>query len=283
MKTQIIHLTVILALVLCMAPIAIAQFFGPTEATGMFGPRTIGGPMMASQTEGMFGPRTIGGPMIYFNSSGMFGYQIIGPPMGAIQYTNYGAIRTGIGGYVSTPPVQIGEYQVNLPNQGGTYTYIPPQFAGVTPELSGTNLASMNEVVPYAATAIERNIPVDMVQAGQNPPLPSDTEMQATGELPAAASNVTMSRPRIRVEPVAPTRTQSFVRSQKLSEHLTTIARDKGMLAGESINVYLSNNVALVQGRVRSPADRVLLANVLSLSPEVGQIDNRLAVGKTGN
>ena len=43
----------------------------------------------------------------------------------------------------------------------------------------------------------------------------------------------------------------------------------RGMLAGHAINVYLSGNVALVQGVVRTAADRVVLGNVLGLEPDV--------------
>ena len=63
---------------------------------------------------------------------------------------------------------------------------------------------------------------------------------------------------------------------------MTQIARSKGMLPGQGIDVYLSNNIALLHGTVRTPGDSVLLANVLALEPEVLQIDNRLvAFGPT--
>jgi hypothetical protein len=50
------------------------------------------------------------------------------------------------------------------------------------------------------------------------------------------------------------------------------------MLTGQAIDVYLSGNVALVKGAVRTGANRVLLGNVLGLEPNVSRIDNRLAV-----
>ena len=46
----------------------------------------------------------------------------------------------------------------------------------------------------------------------------------------------------------------------------------------EAINVYMSNGVALVQGAVRTRDQGVLLLNILSLEPQVRQIDNRLVV-----
>ena len=67
-----------------------------------------------------------------------------------------------------------------------------------------------------------------------------------------------------------------------LSDRLTRIARTRGMLFGQGIDVYLSNNKALVQGIVHSPGDSALLANVLALEPEVRQIDNRLVPEGSG-
>ena len=73
---------------------------------------------------------------------------------------------------------------------------------------------------------------------------------------------------------------QPYIRSRELSDRLTQIARSKGLLAGPGIDVYLGNNIALLQGAVGTPGDCVLLASVLALEPEVQQIDNRLvAIG----
>jgi len=63
---------------------------------------------------------------------------------------------------------------------------------------------------------------------------------------------------------------------------LTRIARTKGMLSGQGIDVYLSNNVARLEGTVRTPGDCVLLASVLALEPGVRQIDNRLVAEGSG-
>jgi hypothetical protein len=71
-------------------------------------------------------------------------------------------------------------------------------------------------------------------------------------------------------------RPQPSVRSPELSELLTRIARSKGMLTGQGIDVYVGNVVTLVRGNVRLPSDRVLLARILALEPGVRQIDNRL-------
>ena len=60
---------------------------------------------------------------------------------------------------------------------------------------------------------------------------------------------------------------------------ITRIARSKNMLSGQDpIDVYMSNGVALVQGSVRTRDAGVLLLNILSLEPQVRQIDNRLFV-----
>ena len=86
------------------------------------------------------------------------------------------------------------------------------------------------------------------------------------------------------VGPLAARPQQPFARSPGLSDRLTQIARSKGILPGQGIDVYLSNNVALLHGTVRAPSDRLLLANILALEPEVRQVDNRLvAFGPTGS
>ncbi len=55
------------------------------------------------------------------------------------------------------------------------------------------------------------------------------------------------------------------------------------MLPGQqTIEVYMSNGVALVQGAVRTRDEGVLLLSVLSLEPQVQQIDNRLVVEGLG-
>jgi hypothetical protein len=82
----------------------------------------------------------------------------------------------------------------------------------------------------------------------------------------------------MRVDSAVAARGQQFAHSRELSDRLTQIARTKGMLSGKGIKVYLSNNIALLQGAVRTPGDRVLLAYVLNLEPEVRWIDNQLVV-----
>jgi hypothetical protein len=76
--------------------------------------------------------------------------------------------------------------------------------------------------------------------------------------------------------PPAASPQQPYSRSPELSDRLTQIARRKGLLFGPGIDVYVSNNVALIQGAVGTPSDSTLLAGLLALEPEVLRIDNRL-------
>ncbi len=69
---------------------------------------------------------------------------------------------------------------------------------------------------------------------------------------------------------------QPYIRSPELSDRLTQIARSKGLLFGPAIDVYVSNNVVLIQGAVGTPSDSTLLASLLALEPDVVRIDNRL-------
>jgi hypothetical protein len=104
------------------------------------------------------------------------------------------------------------------------------------------------------------------------------------GALPGALTGAIT--PRLKLGPGLPSvpRLQpSYVRSAKLSDRMTAVADTGRMLAGKSINVYLSNGVAMIQGTVHSDNDRNMLAQVLSMEPEVIYIDNRLAPETAGN
>jgi hypothetical protein len=103
------------------------------------------------------------------------------------------------------------------------------------------------------------------------------------GTATAVAANVTPQRAKFYTASVLSARRQPFSRSPELSDRLTGIARSRGMLVGKGINVYVSNDVALVQGTVRTSADSAALASVLGLEPDVEHIDNRLSVAAAGN
>ena len=105
--------------------------------------------------------------------------------------------------------------------------------------------------------------------------------MTPGGELPIA-SQLALPQGGGGAAPALPRGTQPYARSPELSDRLTRIARSKGMLAGQGIDVYLSNGIARLQGAVRTPGDSLLLAGVLALEPEVRQIDNRLVAEGPG-
>jgi hypothetical protein len=95
---------------------------------------------------------------------------------------------------------------------------------------------------------------------------------------PPAASTFSVPGDTPRVPDASADRQQPYARSPQLSDRLTRIAYSRNMLSGRGIDVYLSNDIALLQGAVRTAGDRVLLANVLGLEPQVWQIANRLVV-----
>ena len=81
---------------------------------------------------------------------------------------------------------------------------------------------------------------------------------------------------RVAAAPPAASPQQPYSRSAELSDRLTQIARTKGLLFGPAIDVYVSNNVALIQGAVGTPSDSTQLATALAHKPGVLRIDNRL-------
>jgi hypothetical protein len=171
---------------------------------------------------------------------GTFGNRTLGQSFVPTPSTFGGGIQTGPGGNF----LSVG--RSNGPALNATPgPQIGPQAAGGTPENMGAaeeGLEMLPGIVPPAAS-------------------PAAARQYGTGAASPGSHGV-----------------QSYTRSERLSDFLTRIARSKGILAGQAIDVYLSNNVALVQGAVHRPGDRVLLANVLNLEPEVSRIDNRLVV-----
>ena len=134
------------------------------------------------------------------------------------------------------------------------------------------------------ASAVQVASPSQTLAPGYNP-LATSAEQGAgmtLGMGTAPAWSLAGTRNGTQTASASAARAEPYTRSPELSDRLTRIARTRGMLAAQTIDVYLSGNVALVQGVVRSQADRVLLGNVMGLEPDVSQIDNRLVVASPG-
>ncbi len=293
MKTPLLALMAAMALTLCESQLAVAQWvpqYG-NITQGMFGYRVVGRPIIAgNQTMGMFGPRAIGlpiaGPSNYSNN-------LLISPNGFLMYNN-----------------QYYGYQVNTPFSAQGVGYIP-----VIPNTSEINNTTVNNP-PIAETNMmqgvgltEQGYPVNPGATPENTPPgytpagatsggaqqgtnfgaategmnPGAAQQSATPGATPAAVNAAPQRAKFYTASVLSTRRQPFTRSPELSNRLTSIARNRDMLVGKDINVYLSNDVALVQGTVRTPADSAMLASVLGLEPDVEHIDNRLSVAAMGN
>jgi hypothetical protein len=228
-------------------------------------------PYTGRGTSGMFGYRVIGGgPSLGVSTPSMFGPRFIGPIQNSISL----GIQSG-GGANFSPPAP-------APYSS---SYLPPiRVTQIEPEGNANDRNNLNniqeqpllpEVGPQAYP--EPNMPIGpegMMPLEQGPGIPSGVET------PGAATPAAMSTPYPRGWAFAASsltgRSSSNARSTELSDRLTQIARDKGMLAGRRINVSLVGDTAVVEGTVRTPGDRAMLANVLSLEPRVQRIDNRL-------
>ena len=138
--------------------------------------------------------------------------------------------------------------------------------------------AAAGAAAQAAPNAVVAPSPAPGINAPANPnpgPAPASETNAGEGAAPAVGPAALMM-PDVQGGPPRAFGSQPYVRSPELSALLTRIARSKGMLSGEGIDVYMSNRAARLEGVVRTPANRVLLANVLALEPEVRQIDNRL-------
>ncbi len=221
------------------APLAVAQNASQgNQAYGMFGNRTLGQPFTPS-------PSTFGG---------------------GIQITPGGSFLTlgranGVAAF-STPWQHIDPDIIAQAMTSATAAQPAVSAASAPPSTAANSIApqppTSTEFAPLLSPDL---VPQQAVEANPRPAV-AYTAAEAGSGARAAADLAA--------------RGQSYALSVDLSGFLTRIARSKGILAGRSIDVYLSNHVARIQGVVRSPADAVLLANVLALEPDVQRIDNRL-------
>jgi len=132
--------------------------------------------------------------------------------------------------------------------------------------------------------AVRLGPPAQSPQPWYNTPWPSPEQLagMALDVATRPVWNFALGRGGSRATSASAARVEPYTRSPALSDRLTRIAHSRGMLTGQAIDVYLSGNVALVKGAVRTGANRVLLGNVLGLEPNVSRIDNRLAVEGSG-
>lgn len=217
---------------------------------------------------------------------GMFGNRTLGQPLAPRRSTFGGGIQTGASGnflYLGRPD--------------GSSAFAAPWRRidkSVLDQAVGARPAP-NVALSPQSPAPESNFPELLTIPELGPPsFPETNGWEGTGPAehalgmtlgiePPAASNVTVPRVGIPAASAPAARPQQpYTRSPELSSRLTRLARTKGMLSGQGIDVYWSNNMVLLQGTVRTPSDCVRLANVLALEPGVRQIDNRLVAEGSG-
>lgn len=216
----------------------------------------------------------------------------------------FGGIQTGVSGnflYIgrldgaaafASPAPRINTGMIDLPAAAAfaappATLPIMPSIGPSAPVYNQSELPVATEFAPqpYADTnqpSPEFNESEDFgaAEQGEGPAEPGFGAAAGAG-MPAVASAIVPSvAPSVRLNAVAPSiaAAEQYARSPELSERLTRIARDKSMLAGQGIEVYLGHRVVLLRGTVRTGRDRDLLASVVGLEPGVQLIDNRLVV-----
>jgi hypothetical protein len=228
-------------------------------------------------TSGMFGYRTIGGAPLGVVTPSMFGNRFVGPTLNSL----YTGAQNGTGTRVW--------YRGQEPYSA---SYLPP-LSVTQPAIPANEINTMNNVqeLPSLQQPILQEtgpvvepvpypVPVQPNGPGAMTPMEQGPAASPTGGTSPAENGAAISIPYPHgwtfAPALAPSPTASRARSTELSDRLTRIARDKGMLAGGRLNVSLDGNVAVIEGGVRTPGDAAALANVLSLEPRVQRIDNRL-------
>jgi hypothetical protein len=229
---------------------------GRGEVQGIFGSQMAGTPLRAP-VQSIFGPQTLGLSMASY--SNRFGGRTL--VNSVADFSNPGGV------YGPTPLGQQVLYQIP------PMALVPPDLTPAPPAQTFAPVYNMTEVqaAPEAASQTSPDAKgtegAEQTAEGQTaapaaaPAFPYATQSRAN----TPAANASFARP------------QSFARSPELSERLTRIARQRGMLAGQGIDVYLGDRVAVLKGVVRTSGDRSLLANVVGLEPEVQYVDNRLS------
>jgi hypothetical protein len=278
MKSRILPLAVISILTLYQSP-ALAQvspqYGGATM--GLFGMRQVGQPIYGVQTSGLFGNRIIGQPPAPYRSGFASGNQL--GPVATYMYLGQPSIyQIGVLPQALPPGYNLPATYSPASNQPQTSVSVtsPAPANAPTNNLPQTPVEGMNQAMPEGAPAFLQQTNANAMQgagpAGQGlGPTPAGIQSPVT-------ANFVAPRGQVRVTSTANIPARAFNRSSKLSTLLTQIANSRGMSTG-GINVYLdNNNVALVEGAVRSPGDSFLLTNILGLEPGVRQVDNRLIV-----
>jgi hypothetical protein len=296
MKTYVLILTAAVAFAIVLAggtQSATAQWLAQygVVSQGTFGPRVIGRPLVVgNQTESIFGPRSLGspvsGPGNYFAPNAQIipnGFLVSSNPYSGNQaITPLSTYSTQVAGL---QPPDVNNFLISsmtpettsVQGVGATAQGVPanPSYSGYSGGAVAT--ASPTGASPTGATPSGTAAGANPNASAANTGAAAQTANPAT--MPTVTGNVTPQRGKFRTATASPTGPQPFALSHDLSERLTSIARNRGMLVSNGINVYLSNDAALIQGVVRTPSDRAALASVLGLEPEVARIDNRLQVG----
>jgi hypothetical protein len=228
----------------------------PYQTPGMFGPQSFNNSLYPRTASGIFGSQSYGGASFGTSQVGIFGNRFFGP-----------AVNSSVHGTAA----------VRTPTPAATPSTVSNLSKNGNSTLSNGNLNQKSDRNNAAESPV--------AQENREQPLPAETANGIEGSTPSdqasaafGAGNAAMPR-QWAFATVPPTKSndhRSFVRSAALSDRLTSIARDKGMLVGRRIDVLLQGDTAVLQGKVHGHGDRAALANVLSLEPRVDYIDNRL-------
>lgn len=199
-------------------------------------------------------------------STGTFGNRTLGQPLVPAPGTFGGGIQTAPGGsFLGRSDGSPASATPGLQNNTGA----PAPNAAAQPTL--------NAAVSARSPAADRDAP-ELPSSANLAPLSVSETNAAEGAVrtpPALGLRAPGTPGRGSALPAASPR-QSYSRSRELSDRLTQIARTKGLLFGPAIDVYVSNNVALIQGAVGTPSDSIQLATALAHEPGVLRIDSRL-------
>ncbi len=246
----VLALTAVLGLSFYKLPTVAAQVFPQGNvAYGTFGSRTLGQPLVPR-------PGTFGGG-VQTGPGGNFLY--LGRADGSAMFaTPWRHIDPD----VLLPVLVASPAEQPAPNAVVAPQSPAPQFSAAQPSINPDFVAGL----------------LSETSGGEG----TGASEQAPGVGLPAIPKVTAPQSGTRAAAASPRVAQPYIRSPELSDRLTRIARSKGMLSSQGIDVYLSNNIARLQGAVRTPGDGILLASILGLEPGVRQIDNRLVVEGPG-
>jgi hypothetical protein len=214
---------------------------------------------------------------------GMFGSRTLGQPLAPRPNTFRGVSQAGSSGTFLLPGQSPGSALFSAPWRHFSPVEIQPAVGATPagqPDLSSAaslQSSAAESVLSELEAILDLTAPLYPEMNGSEGTSPAEQALGTPlGNGPSPAPRPAVQRGGAAETLSSAARPQPYIRSPELSDRMTEIARRSGLLRSPVIDVYLSHNVALLQGAVGTSSDSALLASALALNRGLLRVDNRL-------